>query len=199
MRLILALVFLSLASCAPMESNENRGLASEGLCTNCSKSLGKVEESSPTQILNQTRTLQSYRTCLGAKTLDETSVTKYNTIKSNLSYGGEASSINNTVVFTNVKAAVVSCHAAIEYAKRTNDRTVFMGFSLDNVGFGNPDQEGTIQKIAQNCWGRKATQQEIDFILNKSNQIFIGGQRASRDAAMFICIAMLSTPDAMKQ
>lgn len=200
-RLLLISFSMIFSACGNMTSLETTSSSQVAyLCNNCTETHKKIEQSSPTRIVDQNSALQNYRSCLGVEKLDSRTVSLYNQIKNNLSYDGNPESINNTVVISNIKTAIVACSALIEQERNGLERKIFVGFGL-NPGDSqqNVDIEIPIKKISSQCWGREINHQELEILRKQMDLLFRGFRRASLESALYICTTLLSTPEAMKQ
>lgn len=152
-------------------------------------------------VVSRNQLLPNYLTCTGlpAENVSNATRTEADAALSKLAEEGDVEYISAPMLMAFVKVGAEVCNDLITYENNEEQRRFFMGFNLgnNNINSGQPDMGTTINALAGACWGRAPTATEVNMIMNNVSQTALG-DATNRNAALYVCTAILGSSSAVK-
>lgn len=167
----------------------------------------KVVATKADAIISQRQVLPNFKSCLQLpedKITNDTKLALSNAMSS-FSLTGSAQTITAPMLMAFVKIAGELCDDVVGHELNSNQRRFFLGFNIGGTANTQPfNMMTTIQKFATSCWGRSATTDEANIIINSltSAGYYNASTLAastSKNTAIYLCTAMLSSSQAIKR
>ncbi len=152
-------------------------------------------------IQRASRVLDQLVSCLGTGTPSNNAQSVWEDSRGTISDEGLANTMTQPMAKTLVSVSSEVCEDLMdqERALAAGERAIFIEADLDSGGLANGDLVLASKRIARSCWGRNATEDELDIIVDSVDDAFAGeedGQNLTRNKLIFMCTAMAASFDA---
>ncbi|MBY0315929.1 MAG: hypothetical protein K2Q26_10440 [Bdellovibrionales bacterium] len=167
----------------------------------------KVVATKADAIISQRQVLPNFKSCLQLpedKITNDTRLAVSNAMSS-FSLTGSAETISAPMLMAFVKVAGELCDDVVSNELNTNQRRFFQGFNIGGTTNTQPfNIQSTIQKFANGCWGRAATTDEINVIIDSLTSVGYYNSATlatstSKNTAIYLCTTMLASSQAIKR
>lgn len=152
-------------------------------------------------VQRSSRVLDQLVSCLGSGDPTTNSVNAFNDNRGTISEEGLANSMTQPMAKALVTVAAEVCEDLMDKERplAAAQRKIFIEADLNNGGLSTANLTLASKRIARSCWGRNATDTEIDTIVNSVNGSFNGetdNATLTRKKLIFMCTAMAASFDA---
>ena len=164
----------------------------------------EVASSKVVAVISQNQILPNLQTCLGLsrEQISNSTRTALQESIEGLAPEGEVDKISAPMLMSITKITAEVCNDLVNAEKAINESTAsrkfFKGFNLANNNPGAGKEEDTVQRFAQACWGRLATEEELKIVKSSLNEVESIANKTNKDSALFICTAVLSSSQAIR-
>lgn len=197
--LVIALFSTLLFACGNMEQRQTSSGYTKECVDDACTSMFDVTMKKADRVISQRQVVPNFKKCLGLSNaqVSATTVAAYNGATSSLSLEGNPQDLNSAMLLAVTKVASEMCNDLINVEKTVATRNYFSGFTLSGSGDGSQpfDQNKTLNKFSNACWGRDVTAEERQLFETK----FTAGT-ITKDAkgALLLCTTMLSSAEALR-
>lgn len=164
----------------------------------------QVSNSKVVAVVSQNQILPNLQSCLNLSRdqISNSTRTALNESIEGLAPEGEVDKISAPLLMAVTKVTAEVCSDLINVEKAIDEekdsRTYFKGFNLLNNEAGNGKEEIAVQKLASSCWGRLATEDEVQLVKESLKDVSSIANKTNKDSALFICTAVLSSSQAIR-
>ena len=159
-----------------------------------------IPNTKTTSVVRATRVLDNLVSCLGTKQAssgNNSARSVYAANRGTVSEEGLANSMTQPMAKAIVSMAAEVCDDLYDWENDTNNQKhiwVEVDYTADTVSTN--EMSNGVKRIARNCWGRNATDAEIDTILNDVSSAFAGANDSRdtvRNKMIYACTAMAAS------
>ncbi len=147
------------------------------------------------------RVLDNLVSCLGTGQPSDAARNVWQNNRGTISEEGLANSMAQPMAKTLVTVSSEVCEDLLDQERGANpaDRKIFLESDLDAGGLSNNALSMASKRIARSCWGRNASDDELDMIVDAVNEAFAGENddaNLTRKKMIFMCTSMTASFDA---
>lgn len=187
---------LSLSACGGFSAHKS-GSATEGSTLEAHQ----VPSTKVVAVVSQNQILPNFQSCLGLsreQISEPTRLAHKESIES-LSPEGEVDKVSAPMLMAVTKITSEICSDLIKVENdQSSNRKYFQNFNLANSDEGSGSVDSSINNLAASCWGRIPTPEELNIINSSILQVDTLANKTNKDAALFICTAVLSSSQAIR-
>lgn len=153
-------------------------------------------------IQRSSRIVDNLVSCLGTVTASKNALAAWKDNKGSISEEGLANSMTQPMAKALVSISAEVCNDLIfkEKDQPANEKKIFVEMNLNSGGLSDADLVIAAKRIARSCWGRNASQEELDAIVSSTDSAFSGAKddvNLTRNKVLFMCTAMAASFDAI--
>lgn len=172
--------------------------SSSGLSSGADTDIVAIPNTKTASVQRSSRVLDQLVSCLGTIEPSDNAKRAWINNKGTISEEGLANTMTQPMGKTIATVASEVCNDLVQKEASLEDsqRNIFVGIDLGGGGLANGEIVMASKRLARSCWGRNATDEELDAISDNISSAFSGeddNQNLTRKKLIYLCTAMSSS------